>query len=88
MHGELFAVDQRIWLHPSGDGYRSPRDLEGVSSMTVIGVADADAHYVFAMEHGTDLLKPPADQPCGVREYGARDLEGHLWYFHSPLDRA
>jgi hypothetical protein len=22
-------------------------------------------------------------RPYGVREYGARDLAGHLWYFHS-----
>lgn len=85
VHGELFAGDQSIWLHPSGNGYRSPRELGGVSSMIVIGVEDADAHYTYAKEHGADLLKAPVDQPYGVREYGARDLEGHLWYFHSPL---
>jgi MerR family transcriptional regulator, thiopeptide resistance regulator len=86
VHGELFAGDQSIWLHPSGDGYRSPRELGAVSSMVVIGVEDADAHYSYAQEHGADILKAPVDQPYGVREYGARDLEGHLWYFHSPLD--
>ena len=85
VHGELFAGDQSIWLHPSGDGYRSPRELGGVSSMVVVGVDDADAHYAYATEHGADILKAPVDQPYGVREYGARDLEGHLWYFHSPL---
>lgn len=85
VHGELFAGDQAIWLHPSGDGYHSPRELGGVSSMVVIGVDDADAHYAYAMEHGADILNAPVDQPYGVREYGARDLEGHLWYFHSPL---
>ena len=84
-HGELFAGDQSIWLHPSGDGYRSPRGLGGVSSMTVIGVEDAGAHYAYAKEHGADIIMAPVDQPYGVREYGARDLEGHLWYFHSPL---
>jgi DNA-binding transcriptional MerR regulator/uncharacterized glyoxalase superfamily protein PhnB len=86
VHGELFAGDQSLWLHPSGEGYRSPRELGGVSSMVVIGVDDADAHYAYAKERGGDVLKPPVDQPYGVREYGARDLEGHLWYFHSPLD--
>lgn len=85
VHGELFAGDQSIWLHPSGNGYRSPRELGAVSSMIVIGVEDADAHYAYAKEHGADLLKAPVDQPYGVREYGARDIEGHLWYFHSPL---
>lgn len=86
VHGELFAGDQSIWLHPSGNGYRSPRELGGVSSMIVIAVDDADAHYAYAREHGADILKAPVDQPYGVREYGARDLEGHLWYFHSALD--
>lgn len=28
----------------------------------------------------------PTDQAYGVREYGARDPEGQLWFFHSPLD--
>lgn len=86
VHGELFAGDQSIWLHPAGNEYRSPRELGGVSSMVVIGVEDADAHYAYAKEHGADILTAPVDQSYGVREYGARDLEGHLWYFHSPLD--
>ena len=86
VHGELFAGDQSIWLHPSGNGYRSPRELGGVSSMIVIAVDDADAHYAYAKDHGADILNTPIDRAYGVREYGARDLEGHLWYFHSPLD--
>lgn len=85
VHGELFAGDHVIWLHPSGPGYQSPRSLGAVSSMTVVAVDDADAHHSFAVQNGADILKPPVDQPYGVREYGARDLEGHLWYFHSPL---
>lgn len=85
VHGELFAGDQAIWLHPSGEDYRSPPSLGGVSSMVAVGVADADAHHAAALERGADILKAPVDQPYGVREYGARDLEGHLWYFHSPL---
>lgn len=86
VHGELYAGDQSIWLHPSGIGYRSPHALGGVSSMIVIAVDDADAHYAYAEEHGAELLGPPTDQPYGVREYGACDLEGHLWYFHGPLE--
>jgi MerR family transcriptional regulator, thiopeptide resistance regulator len=63
-----------------------PQELGGVSGMVVVGVEDAGAHYAYTKEHGADILKTPVDQPYGVREYGARDLEGHLWYFHSPLD--
>lgn len=86
VHAELLAGDQAIWLHPSGAEYRSPRELGGVSNMTVVVVDDVDAHYAFAKERGADIVSPPVDQPYGVREYGARDLEGHLWYFHGPLD--
>lgn len=86
VHGELFAGDHAIWLHPAGVGYRSPRQLGAVSSMTVIAVEDADEHHAHAVEHGADIVEAPISQPYGVREYGARDPEGHLWYFHSILD--
>ena len=86
VHGEVRAGDQVIWLHPAGPGYSSPRSLGAVSSMTVISVDDADAHYARSQAAGADILKGPVSQPYGVREYGARDPEGQLWYFHSPLD--
>jgi DNA-binding transcriptional MerR regulator/uncharacterized glyoxalase superfamily protein PhnB len=85
VHGEVWAGDHVIWLHPAGDGYRSPRALGGVTAMTVIMVDDADAHHARSVNSGADIIKLPVDQPYGVREYGARDPEGHLWYFHSPL---
>jgi MerR family transcriptional regulator, thiopeptide resistance regulator len=34
---------------------------------------------------GAQIVEEPLDQPYGIREYGARDPEGQLWYFHSPL---
>jgi MerR family transcriptional regulator, thiopeptide resistance regulator len=86
VHGEVRAGDQSIWLHPAGPGYASPRSFGGVTSMTVISVEDADAHFARSRAAGADILKEPVDQPYGVREYGARDLEGQLWYFHSPLE--
>jgi len=83
---ELQAGDQTIWLHPAAKDYQSPRSLGAVTSMTVITVDDADAHYARSVRAGALVLKEPVDQPYGVREYGARDPEGQLWYFHSPLD--
>jgi uncharacterized glyoxalase superfamily protein PhnB len=86
IHGEVRAGDQVIGLHPAGKEYQSPRSLGGVSSMTVITVDDADAHYARSSQAGAVIVEEPVDQPYGVREYGARDPEGQLWYFHSPLD--
>lgn len=86
VHAEVYAGDQALGLHPSGEGYRSPRELGAVSSMVVIAVDDVDAHHERAREHGATIVKEPTDQRYGVREYGVRDLEGHLWYFHTPLE--
>ncbi|MGH3185445.1 MAG: VOC family protein, partial [Streptosporangiaceae bacterium] len=85
LHGEVRAGDHVIWLHPAGGEFQSPRTLGGVSGMTVIAVDDADAHHARSVESGAEIIEEPVDQPYGVREYGARDLEGQLWFFHSPL---
>ena len=29
----------------------------------------------------------PVDQPYGQREYGARDPEGHRWWFAAPVKK-
>jgi uncharacterized glyoxalase superfamily protein PhnB len=54
--------------------------------MTVVAVDDADTHHARSVAAGALIVETPVDQPYGVREYGARDPEGQLWYFHSPLD--
>lgn len=86
VHAEVRAGDQVIWLHPAGRDYRSPRSLGAVTSMTVIAVDDADAHYARSVQAGAVIVAEPVDQAYGVREYGARDPEGQFWYFHSALD--
>jgi DNA-binding transcriptional MerR regulator len=86
IHAELRAGDQVIWLHPASEDYQSPLSLGAVTSMTVIAVEDADAHHTRSAQAGALIVEEPVDQPYGVREYGARDLEGHLWFFQSPLD--
>lgn len=85
IHAEVRAGEQVIWLHPAGEEFQSPRTLGGVSSMTVVAVDDADAHYARSVQAGAVIIEEPVDQNYGVREYGARDPEGQLWFFHSPL---
>lgn len=85
VHGEVFAGDHVIWLHPSADEYKSPESLGAATGMTVINVDDADAHYQRCTAAGAQVIEEPTDQSYGVREWGARDLEGQLWFFHSPL---
>ena len=85
VHGEVRAGSHVIWLHPAADGYRFPRSLGAVTSMTVITVDEPDAHHARSVAAGAAIVGPPAGQPYGVREYGARDPEGRLWSLHAPL---
>lgn len=85
VHGEVSAGSHVIWLHPAAADYRSPKAVGAVTGMTVIVVEDADAHYRRSVAAEADVIEEPTDQPYGVREWGARDLEGQLWFFHSVL---
>lgn len=40
-----------------------------------------DAHYARAREAGAEIVYELSDTGYGSREYGVRDLEGHLWSF-------
>ena len=85
VHAEVRAGNQVIWLHPSAEGYQSPRTLGATTGMTVVAVDDADAHHTRSSAAGADIIEAPVDQGYGVREYGARDPEGQLWFFQSRL---
>jgi PhnB protein len=56
-----------------------PEDKLGFS--IYVYVDDLDAHYAKAKAAGAEIVRPLADTSYGSREYGARDLDGHLWYF-------
>lgn len=85
VHGEVRAGAHVIWLHPASKDYQSPLSLGAVTSMTVIAVDDVDAHHARSTQAGAEIVEEPIDQSYGVREYGARDPEGQLWFFQSPL---
>jgi MerR family transcriptional regulator, thiopeptide resistance regulator len=83
---EVRAGEQVIGLHPAGGkGFRSPRSVDAVTGTTVISVNDTDAHYARTVAAGADIVCEPVDQPYGIREYGASDPEGQIWWFQSPL---
>jgi MerR family transcriptional regulator, thiopeptide resistance regulator len=86
VHAEVRAGNHVIWLHPAAVRYKSPRELGAATGMTVVAVEDADAHHARSVAAGAEIIEAPVDQDYGVREYGARDLEGQLWFFQSPLD--
>ena len=87
VHGEVHAGATPIWLHRAASEHRlvSPLAADVANSGLFLYVDDVDAHYARALAAGALIDSPPVDQPYGQREYGARDLEGHLWCLRAPI---
>ncbi len=86
IHGEVRAGQTTIWLHrvTVEHGLDAPVSPSGG---LVVHVDDVDAHYHRARGAGARVDGEPQSQPYGQREYGARDLEGHRWWFATPHQR-
>jgi MerR family transcriptional regulator, thiopeptide resistance regulator len=86
VHAEVRAGDTVIWLHRVDVTHQldSPLAHNMTSSGLVIHVKDVDAHFARSQAAGAQIDYEPMDQPYGQREYGARDLEGHPWWFATP----
>lgn len=87
VHGEVRAGEAAIWLHRVTAEHRLDSPLAGdvANSGLVVHVDDVDAHYRRALAAGARIESEPVDQPYGQREYGARDSEGHRWWFAAPV---
>jgi uncharacterized glyoxalase superfamily protein PhnB len=87
VHAEVCAGDLVIWLHRVTAEYRmcSPTSLPAASSGLVVHVDDVSKHFERARARGAQVESEPCDMPYNQREYGARDPEGHRWWFASPL---
>lgn len=64
---------------------RNPKRLGQVTVGMYVHVDDVDALFEQAKAAGAELEGEPADQAYGVRSFGARDPEGHQWWFSQPL---
>ncbi len=87
VHGEVTAGDVVIWLHRVSPEHEmaSPGMMDAQSGGLVVHVDDVDAHFEHARTAGARIDSEPTDQEYGQREYGVRDLEGHRWWFATPL---
>ncbi len=57
-----------------------PRGLRAAS------VADVDAAYEELNAKGVTFLRPPTNQPWGLRTAHFADPEGNLWEINSPIE--
>lgn len=87
-HAVLQAGDGEVWLHAESKPFAlaSPQTLGAATATMAILVDDVDQHFHTAVQLGAEIRYEPVDQPYGFREYGAIDLEGHLWSFMRPLE--
>jgi uncharacterized glyoxalase superfamily protein PhnB len=58
-----------------------PADAGGVTMSTYVIVDDVDAHFVRSKAAGAQIVREPATQDYGGRDYTCKDLEGHVWSF-------
>jgi uncharacterized glyoxalase superfamily protein PhnB len=83
VHGEVRTTTGAIWLHAVTHEHElvSPREQRMTSGGLVVFVDDVDEHFRHARAAGARIDSEPTDQDYGQREYGARDPEGHRFWF-------
>jgi uncharacterized glyoxalase superfamily protein PhnB len=87
MHAELGIGRSAVMLGPATEefGFWEPNRLPARHAGVWCYVDDADAHCARARAAGAKIVREPADQFYGVREYSARDLGGQEWFFATTL---
>ncbi len=90
VHAEVRVGNTPVWLHRvTGEHALASPVTAGVAGAgLVVHVSDVDQHYARARKAGAQIDSEPTDQPYGQREYGARDPEGHRWWFATPVASA
>jgi uncharacterized glyoxalase superfamily protein PhnB len=96
-HSELELADGLIMVGTAGSTnplkdtwqryYASPKWFDGKTTQALaVFVDDVDAHFAHAKAAGATILSEPTTNDYGDdywadRSYGAKDPEGHLWWF-------
>lgn len=85
-HAEMRRGDDVIYMGDPGDDYRNPAALGAATVLVMVDdVDDVDALCEHAKAAGAEITEQPADQEYGERRFGARDPEGHKWFFSQPI---
>ena len=83
-HCEMELGDAVVMMGTPPDA-KSPKRLGYSNVGMFVHVDDVDALYERATAAGAEVDGEPVDQPYGVRSFGAKDPEGHQWWFATPL---
>ena len=87
VHGQVRVGSTTVWLHRAAveNQLDSPVIVDMAGAGLVVHVSDVDVHFARARAAGARIQYAPTNQPYGQHEYEARDLEGHRWWFATPL---
>jgi uncharacterized glyoxalase superfamily protein PhnB len=78
---QMYLGRAYIMLRNARQGCMTPAHLGyGTQSLTIF-VEDVDAHYAKAREAGARIVEELRETEYGERQYGAEDIDGHLWLF-------
>lgn len=84
-HAAMKLGDDVVMMGHPGSRYRNPKQLGQATQSLYVNVDDVDKHYRRARKAGAAIIEEPTDTPYGDRRYGAKDPEGHQWYFAQTI---
>ena len=84
-HAAMKLGDAVIMMGRPGAGYRNPKRIGQTTQSLYVDVKGVDKHCQRAEKAGAVILEKPTDTAYGHRRYGARDPEGHEWYFAQAI---
>jgi PhnB protein len=79
MHAEITIGDSLVMLGQAG-GPWTPKQ-----AALYLWIADVDATYARALEHGATSESAPEDKPYGHRNAGVLDPGGVTWWIGAPV---
>lgn len=78
-HAEVRIADSIVMFADA------PAERPAFPGMLHYYVPNADAAYDRALKAGATSVRPPGDQPDGLRRGGVRDAWGNEWWFSGPV---
>ncbi|MCB9898729.1 MAG: VOC family protein [Planctomycetes bacterium] len=82
-HAELALHDEVVMLASvcPDRPMSAPKGLPASHGLVMCYVDDVDAHHARAVAAGAEIVQPLETKFYGDRSYGAKDPDGHTWYF-------
>lgn len=85
-HAQLVLGSSMIMLGSARDDelatyLKTPRAAKTTTQAPYVIVEDAKAHHARAKAEGAEIVVELHEEGYGGWGYGARDPEGHVWYF-------